>query len=54
MLRRVLGISLLGAGCANAATPDLLTTAERTEFRTKGRHAEVGQLCAAYQRAWPR
>jgi murein tripeptide amidase MpaA len=54
MLRRILGISLLAAGCASAATPDLLTTAERTEFRTTGRYAEVGQLCAAYQRAWPR
>ena len=44
-----------GAAFSAAAANDALTTiAERSQFRTTGRYAEVLQLCAAFEKAYPR
>jgi len=43
------------APCATRAADDSLTTvAERSKFRSTGRYAEVLQLCATFEKAYPR
>src|SRR5436190_22893656 len=50
-----LAAALLGAALAAAAANETLTTvAERSKFRTTGRYPEVLQLCAAFEKAYPR
>ena len=39
---------------ALGANEALVSTAERTQFRSTGRYPEVLQLCAAFERAYPR
>ncbi|HSW83705.1 MAG TPA: M14 family zinc carboxypeptidase, partial [Usitatibacter sp.] len=39
---------------APGADDSLTTTAERSKFRSTGRYPEVLQLCAAFEKAYPR
>lgn len=47
-------VLLCAVGASLAAPADLSTEAERTQYRSTGRYAEVETLCEAYARAWPR
>jgi len=53
-MRAALGAVLAVVLTAMAATETLTTVAERSQFRTTGRYSEVLQLCAAFERAYPR
>ena len=50
------GASLLAIPAAIPPTANaaLRTTAERTGYLRTGRYAEVGELCSAYARSWPK
>ncbi|HUQ29279.1 MAG TPA: M14 family metallopeptidase [Usitatibacter sp.] len=53
--RAVLAAACCVAAFSAAAASEALTTiAERSQFRTTGRYSEVLQLCAAFERAYPR
>jgi hypothetical protein len=53
-MRAALAAVLAASLAAMAATEPLGTVAERSQFRSTGRYAEVLQLCAAFERAYPR
>ena len=53
-LRCALAVLVAAALPALAANEALVTVAERSKFRTTGRYAEVLQLCAAFEKAYPR
>jgi hypothetical protein len=53
-IRAALAAVLAASLAAMAAPEPLVTTAERSQFRSTGRYAEVLQLCAAFERAYPR
>ncbi|MBB3121916.1 M14 family metallopeptidase [Pseudoduganella violacea] len=54
MIRPALLLALLTALPLSHAAPDLSTVSERSGFQTTGRYAEVEQLCAAFQKAYPK
>ena len=53
-LRLALAAFLAAALPALAANEALVTAAERSKFRQTGRYPEVLQLCAAFEKAFPR
>ncbi|UTY56816.1 M14 family metallopeptidase [Massilia sp. erpn] len=54
MIRPALLLALLTAFPLSHAAPDLSTVSERSGFQATGRYAEVEQLCAAFQKAYPK
>ena len=52
--RAALAAALAVSCPAFAANEALTTTAERTQFRSTGRYPETLQLCAAFEKAYPR
>ncbi|NVD97077.1 M14 family metallopeptidase [Massilia sp. BJB1822] len=54
MIRPALLLALLTAVPLSHAAPDLSTVSERSGFQATGRYAEVEQLCAAFQKAYPK
>jgi murein tripeptide amidase MpaA len=54
MIRSALLFALAAAVAPAHAAPDLSTAAERSGFQHTGRYAEVQQLCARFQRAYPK
>ena len=54
MIRSALLLALLGAAPLIHAAPDLTTVSERSGFQNTGRYDEVIQLCAAFQKAYPK
>ncbi len=53
MIRPALLLALLAAAPLAQSAPDLTTVSERSGFTATGRYAEVEQLCAAFQKAYP-
>ncbi|WP_082219579.1 M14 family metallopeptidase [Massilia sp. NR 4-1] len=53
MIRPALLLALLTAFPLSHAAPGLSTVSERSGFQATGRYAEVEQLCAAFQKAYP-
>jgi hypothetical protein len=53
MIRPALLFSLLAALPLAHSAPNLTTVSERSGFTATGRYAEVEQLCAAFQKAYP-
>ncbi|MGZ5583811.1 MAG: M14 family metallopeptidase, partial [Usitatibacter sp.] len=54
MRRAAIAFALALLPAAAQARDDLSTSAERSQFRSTGRYAEVVELCAAFQRAYPK
>jgi murein tripeptide amidase MpaA len=53
MMRPALLLALLAAAPLAQSAPNLTTVSERSGFTATGRYAEVEQLCAAFQKAYP-
>lgn len=53
MIRSVLLLAMLTAVPLAQSAPNLTTVSERSGFTATGRYAEVEQLCAAFQKAYP-
>jgi len=53
MIRPALLLALLAAVPLAQSAPELTTVSERSGFTATGRYAEVEQLCAAFQKAYP-
>jgi murein tripeptide amidase MpaA len=54
MIRPALLLALLAAVPLVQSAPNLTTVSERSGFTATGRYAEVEQLCAAFQKAYPK
>ena len=53
MIRSALLLAMLTAVPLAQSAPNLTTVSERSGFTATGRYAEVEQLCAAFQKAYP-
>ena len=53
MIRSALLLAMLTAAPLAQSAPNLTTVSERSGFTATGRYAEVEQLCAAFQQAYP-
>jgi hypothetical protein len=54
MIRSALLLALLAAVPPAHAAPDLTTVSERSGFQATGRYDEVIELCAAFEKAYPK